>query len=197
MEKQTITIEKNQIRQVIFESQLVLIDSYISLENKMKMANSYLDSVFNDNNISENFLTAEYGLMLIILDLCTNIQVFDEEGKISVDINKVEGSGLWDLIKSNIVNFDSFKKDILLMIEHRRNSVSVSKKFEDIIDGLSNFLDTINRMDISKESIMGLVEEIRAQIPDSATKKEFFPEVDTVINVPQKRKYTKKVLGNA
>jgi hypothetical protein len=156
----------------LFDGVLIKCDSYISLENKLTLLYDYAKTiydsltgvVFEGKDIVDAHITAEYTMILGIVQLCTNISI---EGENAVDVNKLIGSGLWDNIRNRIVNYEEFRNDVekvkSLVVEKIKYDNSTNEKLNIIFDKISMFLDNFSKFDMKEftEKINEFQEELK------------------------------------
>ena len=130
---------------------------YISLENKLQLIETYLDSLFAEGDAHKRFITAEYALMLSVTELCTNIAVDDED-----IINKLVYTGVWDGIRENIVNYDEFREELDAVVGMKYDEMSISSGLNALIAKVSKFIENISQMDLSDNGIKALTDSFQS-----------------------------------
>lgn len=153
MEKIKITIPESDFINKKYEGMSYMVAPYISLENKIAIVENYLDSLFSQNNIAQSYFTAEYSLILSIVDLCTNISIDDED-----IINKLVSTGLWDDISGCIVNFKSFREDLDKIIALKTNEISLESNANALISKVYELVENISKVDFSENGMKSLAE---------------------------------------
>ena len=182
MDKKNIEIKATKPIKIDFQDQEILISPYMLFDTKNTLMKDYIESFFSGNNTAKKYLESEYVLALGIIDLQTNINI---EG---LSLNDVIDSGLWEIVKSNIANYKDFKLEINEVVKLIREDVSIEKsignKFDKLSDGITNFLNKISEVDLSKEGISKLLDAIEEQ------KNEYNKIVDPskVVEKPKTRK---------
>ena len=144
-----------------FGDGLVKYEAYISLENKMLLLYDYARTLYNalsgfvveGKDIVDAYVTAEYTLILGIVQLCTNLSV---EGDNPIEINDLIGSGLWNIIRTRIKNYDDLRKDIdsieKLMFEKIKYDNMTNVKLNNIFDKISSVLDNFSNFNVDEFS---------------------------------------------
>ena len=172
-----IKIELNEIPLVakIYNGMTLNISPYISIENKLQIIEIYLDALFAGNNISQNYVTAEYSLMLAVVDLCTNIETDDTD-----IIQKLIFTGAWDEIKSSIKNYGEFRQELKDVVEMKYNEMSISSNINALILKVSGLVDNISKLDLSENGIKQLTESYQELTKNVGNLQNTFGEGDNV-----------------
>ena len=156
MEQEEFTWEKGP---------LIKVDPYISLENKMILFKNYTSSYFDTSDFVDNYINATYGLMLGIVDLCTNINVE------KIDMNTFISSGLWKEIQVRIENYRDVTSDLYnivkLFAEQRLAEQSMGVAFDKLAQNLIDFIQSI---DLSSEGIEKVIGQLQEASKDFDTK---------------------------
>jgi hypothetical protein len=151
MEKQKINIrpEKNII--LDFQGNEIIIEPYIKLSNKFVLMETYLDGFFDEtSNMASRYLKAKNSCILGIIDLQTNIDISN------LNIDLVLGSKLWDAIKIKISNYEELETEINTVVKYILDQKSISVSFDRIALQISQFMDKISQLDLSKEGMAEL-----------------------------------------
>ena len=134
----------------------IKVNPYISLENKMILFKNYTSSYFDTNDFVDNYINAYYGLMLGIVDLCTNISVE------KLDMNDFISSGMWVKIKSKIVNYQEVQSDLYSLIklysEQRVVEQSMGSAFDRFSESILGFIQNI---DLSPGGVQKIVDQFQ------------------------------------
>jgi predicted RNase H-like nuclease (RuvC/YqgF family) len=164
MEKINITLKEDQNCSILYGNMTIEIYPYMSLNNKLEIIGSYVDTLFKGNDIGDNYITAEYILMLSVIDKCTNININDSD-----IIGHPSFSGLWESIKSNIKNYSEFRNELDKIVELKQKDKSVSAELNRIVYKISGFINELSKMDLSENGIKQLLEtygELTSNIDD-------------------------------
>ena len=163
------TVDKIQIKfkpmeqkEFTFEGgPLIKVEPYISLENKMILFKNYVSSYFDTSDFVDNYINATYGLMLGIVDLCTNINVE------KIDMNTFISSGLWKEIQTRIENYTDVRSDlyniIKLYAEQRLAEQSMGTAFDKLAQNLIDFIQSI---DLSSEGVEKIISQLQETSKD-------------------------------
>ncbi len=145
-----------------FHGNIIKIKPYINATNKKIIIQNYFEKVSENND--DQYLIAEYGLILGILDLQTNLDVEH------FAIDQIFDSGLWYKIKPMILNLDELYDDIAKI----KTSQSISNKFSNILTEVEKLVMGLANVDLSEEGIEKLLgklneakEGISQYLPDS------------------------------
>ena len=179
LEKAKIKIEPADVEKISYEGQDIIITPWISLANKTILFRNYIESYYKAGDIIGNYIDAEYGLILGIVDLCTTVSLED------IDIDALISSGLWAGIKSQIKNYNDVVADLYKIMkfiaEKNMMEKSISTTFDKLVE---NILQFIYNVDLSNEGIQSLVNELKKQgtefeqkfMPKSEQKEEETPK---------------------
>lgn len=163
-EKEPVSFRSNKID--------VLVQPYITPVNQSLFIHSYVEDLFKDEKFADNYLVAEWSLMLAILDKMTDIPVTETEN--NVDLSAVIGSGLWEEIKDHIYNYVDFRNDLNMVVENIKWQKSLESAVGTVVKNLSDkaflFLDKMSNMDLSETGIKTLVSELQKNTKEFETK---------------------------
>jgi len=166
MEKIAISAAEKKPLKLEFVGQEVEVLQYISPINESIWIDNYIDSYFKDGNHSQNYLEAEWGLMLAVVNEMTNIRIIEETD--NVGLEELITSGLWDKIKSVIINYNDFKKDLESVVSYQREQNALDKSVGTVLGNVANkvtqLMDKIMEMDISPEGTAKLVEQFKTEV---------------------------------
>ena len=173
MEKKSIEIKKTAKPIVVeFQGQEITVLPYLTLETKKTLMMYYLSTMNDYNPIEDNFLVAENSLILGIIDHQTDIEIDNifhrvENENVKVSIDEIISSGLWDLVKANLVNLAEFKIEIDKVVKLAREDIAIQKSvgmtFDKLSNGIMNFLSKISEVDLSKEGVSKILEALDQQ----------------------------------
>lgn len=183
MEKKEITISPR--KPVVFDFGTMTnieVNPYLSIDNRRKIAETYLASFFEKNEEGEfvlNEFQAEYALVLAITDLCTNLSI-DFSGNFD-KFDNLMGSGLWDEIKNKIVNYTEFRMQLSDMVKHIREDIAVEKSMGAVLDKIfatvAPLIEKFSVADISEasierasEQVLGKMEEFKKALEETPVK---------------------------
>jgi hypothetical protein len=154
------------------------------MAQRVILIKSYMESYFDEGDFTENYMIAENGNVLGILDLCTNIDTED------ISIDDIISSGLWDKVKDSISNYDKFTGDIWEVVDRIRKQNELEKSIGNSFDKISNavvqFLSKISELDLSNEGIAKLVGELKNST-DEYQDKFGNKKIDSVVPVTEKK----------
>lgn len=131
-----------------FYGNIIKIKPYINATNKKIMIQNYFEKV--SDNHSDQYLVAEYGLILAILDLQTNLNIEN------FVIDQIFDSGLWYKIKPMILNLDEVYEDIIKI----KALQSISNKFSNILTEVENLVMGLANVDLSEAGIEKLLAKL-------------------------------------
>ena len=161
MEVKKIKVEAKKIKDIAFQfnNKNILVQPYISLMDRIILSSSYLEALFGDdeNNYAESYLVAEGGLLLGILDLCTNIEVSEE-----LDLDFVIASGLWEKVNSKIVNYEDFQIGLEKMSKvAQENRMSMTNVLGGLIEKI---LEVLEGVDVSEDGVKKIIGQFQEQM---------------------------------
>jgi len=115
MEKTTIDIRPSRMAKIDFQDQTIFIDPYISMENKNALIQAYIDILMDEDETktwTDKYITAEYVIMGSLIEFNTSIDTSN------ILTNVLETSGLWNVVRKYIENYDEFRKEIETVVEY-------------------------------------------------------------------------------
>ena len=139
----------------------IKIKKYISEHDQIFLYKTYVDIYFENTDPTSRYLSANYSMVLAIINLCTNIDTKD------IVLSDVISSGLWALIRKNIVNYNYVMKDIEKLVEmistEKKIEASLGYALESIVAKATAAIENSNISDENiKESVGKLLEGIEA-----------------------------------
>jgi hypothetical protein len=162
MEKNSFDIRPMPYVRIDFRGNEVIIDPYISMENKGLLLKAYVDIIKDEEKSwADRYLLAEYLLMGSIIELNTNVNTT------GVLTSNLENSDLWSMIKYHINNYEEFRNEIETVVKYVRedmqlkNSTNTSLNY--LISQVSSFLDKISQIDVSKEGFESLAKALNQE----------------------------------
>lgn len=122
------------------------IKPYLSMEDKLSLIRGYLDALYPAENpdIVRDYITAEYSLILGIVDLMTDLQLPEVD-----PVGKIVESGIWEEIKSHVDLGDFYYGDL-------RKAVELYQKSQSLDQSIKGLLDKISQVDLSENGIKEL-----------------------------------------
>lgn len=174
---------------IVFEFQKfdVEILPYIPQAVKMEIVKNYLNFIVGDGNIVDNYYSAEFSVVLDIVNRCTNIDAQ------KIDFETIMSSGLWDVIVSKLENYSELRQDIQSVVKQHFEQQTIenglNKLFEKLGDKLLGLLDKISKLDLSKEGVAELVGSLNQQMEKFD---KDFPSSGIKAPAKPKRKVVKK-----
>lgn len=185
MEKLDFTIAKKEITSFLFQANKIEILPYIPQEVKYNVAKNYINFMLSDeDNLVQAYYSAEWSIIMGILEGCTNIKATPE------NFDSIIDSGLWEEVKSRLVNYNEFMQDLQAIYANVADKITLEKSLGNTFDKLANkvaeFFDKISEIDLSKESIGKLVEALRVQTT------EFEEKFPTAVAKPTRKKRESK-----
>jgi hypothetical protein len=157
MEKINVELKSKPEESFVFEGQMILVKPYVDIVGKNILIENYINSLSNTEDEIRGYIEAEYGMILGLLDLCTNVDIK------GLEIDKIIDSGLWEQVRSKIVNYDELQKDIVNVKKVISENKSTSKMLSGLISKVSVFIDGLSKMDLSEEGIKSLVSQLQSE----------------------------------
>ena len=184
MEKEKIVLEKSEVVIFDFDGKKIKVQPYITMAQKVILIQSYIQSYFDEGDFVENYIIAENGNVLGILDLCTNIDI---DG---LSFDDVISSGLWDNVRDNILNYNEFEGHLWEVVDKIKKQNELEKSIGNSFDKISNaviqFLGKISELDLSSEGITKLVGELK-NTTDEYQQQFGSKKVDVVVPILEKK----------
>lgn len=166
MDKQTIKIDYKKPVKVDFNDQEILVTPYIDINTQIMLIDNYIQMYFDKGNIATNLVGAEYALILGLLDNNTNIKIDAE----NIDINQIVGSGLWDLVKDRILNYQELRNLLGVVCRQIKDNIALEKSVGHSIDKIGNYVqnivEKIDSVDFSEEGFKRLADAMSSQVKE-------------------------------
>lgn len=161
MDKIALDLTDKEFVRVDFEGKYVFVKPFINVLDEATYIKKYVDTYFNEINFIDDYLEAEWTLMLSLIGEMTNFEI-----KENIKLNTLIDSGLWEVVKSNIKNYNDFREKLTIVIDHenkkRELDKSVGAILENISDKIMVFLDKVMEIDVSSDGTKKLVEELKS-----------------------------------
>ena len=154
----------------------IVVKKYIDLKSKGKIIKNFISQMQKDDEVTNEYYSAQYGLITDVLEQNTNINMadFDE------DITKLDllmASGLWETIKSKITNFNEVTLDISSVMEIYKYKNSAESNFNLLVKKLTQLIENVAKLDLNPQAIQELLAKFKAE---SDKVKEIVPVVKPV-----------------
>ena len=181
MDKIKIDLSLPETRSFTEGAKEILVKPYLTSSEQIVLINSYMMAYFfpvstnTNKGLSEyDYIGAEYSLKLNIIDICTNIQVFDDNGNVMDDMSRILYNGIWNSVRGCIKNYDEFRTSLYAVKDDIKFQLQLSKSIGYIVENMSNkilaIFERLSSMDLSPENLKVLretVETISKQLEDS------------------------------
>jgi len=161
---------------ITFNEKIIYVDSFIGLGDEITLYSNYLETYFDESeDLVSRYMNAKYSFILGIVDLCTNIDIKNENKEgvdEGIDTDGLIGNGLWDDIVSKITNYKEVKDGIDKLVKNMEDRIALEKSIGGVIDSaVSKFMSFISEIDLSSENIEKLTKELREFGQDGMDKK--------------------------
>lgn len=138
-----------------WKENVIKIKKYISESDQVFLYKTFIDIYFEGTEYTSRYLSANYSMVLAIVNLCTNI---DTE---NIDMDKLISSGLWALIRKNIVNYNYVMKEIDKLVD----MVTKEKMIEAglgyaLTRVVQKLLETIEKVDLTDGNIAESIQKL-------------------------------------
>ena len=100
----------------------IFVVPFINLTNKAIYIKNYVATYFKENDFVDDYLEAEWELMLSIIGDHTNYKIEDD-----LDINALIDSGFWDSVTEKIQNYYEFRSELDTIIDHLNKEREINK----------------------------------------------------------------------
>lgn len=193
MDKREIDIVVKPMVEIKCQEKIISVKPYISQETQFNLAQEYAAIIFSTENFANNYYSAEWYLVLNIIDQCTNLMVIEKDSEKNIDIDTLISSGLWYEIRNKIENYNEFREFLKEICQTIKEQKALEKSFGQALDKITNkiieFIDKIGQIDLSKEGVANLVSGLNSQVEKFKTD---FPTSEITPPVKAKRHYKKK-----
>lgn len=175
MEKIVLEFSEQKNKSYEFEGQIIKVKPYLSLNEQANLINKYAGQYFSPSSRAVNvslydYFTAEYTLMVGVLDVCTNVQVANEEGEVILDVAKLVASGLWAEVISRISNYEHFKTMLDYIIEDIRSQFALQQSVGTVLDNAVENITAMIHQIVEKFSGVELTPEFLNEMMEASKK---------------------------
>jgi hypothetical protein len=188
MNKAKLDILSKEPKNFIFNNQKIEVLPYIVPSRQLELIRNYIALYFTGSVEAENRLSAEWGLILQLMDSQTNVSVFEEVDSVSLD--SIITSGLWDEIQKYICNYEDLLENLYFVVGSMKDSIALDKSVGSILQNVSDkvleFVDKISELDLSKEGVQELVNKFQEANQDFQQKYMNAPEEKPVKKIRRK-----------
>ena len=167
MDKIKFDFGELQVSSIMYGQQLVKVIPYLSYDEMKTLIHSYLVELAQEQStMGNNILSAELQLALNIVDLKTNIEMFDSEGKPSLTIdNLLSHMSLYNQILGEIKNYQTFKSLLDKAVEQFRQEqqleASLGSSLTKLLDKVSSIIDGLLAFEPDAENLKKMQETVR------------------------------------
>jgi hypothetical protein len=173
MDKIKFSFDSKKEKIIEFQEKNITILPYLKESIKLELSKNCIEALFDPNkSLSENYYQAKWFLIVGILAANTNID-YDAE-----NFDNIVNCGLWDLVKSNIENYDEFISDLKNIVNLEHQNRSVGNTIDKLTKKVVEFFDYIETLDLSEEGIKKLIATLEDKtselgiIPNSGAEKK-------------------------
>jgi len=146
------------------------IKPYLSLDDKEDLVEVYIKHIFEKNEGEYSYvlneIRAEYSIVTGITNRCTDLSVKFSDGSDGADA--LIGSGLWEVIKKQIVNYDDFRKELSNILNHIKedNALerSIGTTFDKVAEAVMGLIEQFSQADISDEGMKKAAETFKSSL---------------------------------
>jgi hypothetical protein len=165
LDKKDVNLFEKQPKVFTIGKDMVEIMPYISPVTEALLIQSYVDSYFMDNSIIDNFLQAEWGLVLRVIDYMTSVKIVEDEN--SASLESLITSGLWKSVRGEIENYEEFRNNLDKVVrdikEQKALEISVGSVLNNVSNKIIQFVEKIQEVDLSQEGIQKLVSDLKLE----------------------------------
>ena len=194
-EKVLLKMNEKEPKKIPLDEVVILVKPYIAFEDKIAIAQAYIESLFGGGDTATDYISARYVCMHGIVDVCTNIDI---EGTNMAEI--ILSHGYWGKIKDEIENYDEFMSELDCVVEMIMAQSSFSKKLSDLVDMAMDFLSNISQLDFSEDGMAELLKQFGTLQGEVTNLNKTLGAKNPVVGTgtPKKRgRPKKKVVGDA
>ncbi len=145
------------------------IKPYLSLNDKLKLSEAYLNAIFKNDNADYTYamkeFEAEYAVIIGIVDLCTDLSIDDENNS---GFENITSSGLWEFIRGQILNYVDFRIELENIFTRIREDSALNKSIGTTFDRLANpvmeLVEKFSNADISDEGMKKAAETFKSSL---------------------------------
>jgi hypothetical protein len=170
MEKQKIKVVPMEwIRAEFGKQGEFKIKPYLSLDDKLKLSEAYLNAIFKNDDTDYTHamkeLEAEYAIVIGVVDLCTDLSIDNENDS---GFENITSSGLWEFIRGQIENYYEFREELSHVFAHMREDISLEKSigstFDKLADKVMELIEQFSHADISDEGMKKAAETFKSSL---------------------------------
>ena len=186
MEKKQYNIVSKPTMVLNFQGNSITLKPYISNELKSMLIQEYVESLYSDDNIIRNYIIANNILTIRIIQSCCvdiDLNLGKDEKKDEETISNIFDSGLWDKVKENLDNYDSFREELEYAISFVQKE---NYSFKQLFKYISQWAET----ELSGDKLKTLKEEFSKE---TSKLSKFIPTVEAQIEEVVENKPVKKI----
>lgn len=173
------------------------IKPYLSLDDKLKLSEAYLNAIFKNDDAdytrAMKEFEAEYAVIIGVVDLCTDLSIDDEENS---GFKNITNSGLWEFIRGQIENYCEFRNELNSVFIHMRESIALEKSigftFDKLADGVMGLINKFSNADISDEGMKKAAETFKLSIESLKVESPVVPITNIIPEKKVRKRNSKK-----
>jgi hypothetical protein len=172
VDKQAFTFDEWRSESFTYHEQVVKVIPYLSYEEMKTLAHTYMLEITRDSDtMGGNILSAELSLMANIVDLKTNVQMYNEDGTPVFGIDQLlSHMGLYTETIQRIKNYNLFREMLIKIVEQQKFEkqidVSLGSSVQLITARIINFLDEMANAEVTDENITK-IQQLAEQVNNS------------------------------
>jgi hypothetical protein len=186
-DKVKLALKQPKIEEIEYQGNTIRVKPYLSKTEQDELIIEYLKQYSDGSPID-----AEYFLLFAVLELCTNIQLFDDPEQTTTSFGIDEMLSNWDLIekiKFRIQNYDDFYARLQMIVNKvtiEKNSLSniVQDGYTKILELINSLPEILSNLKISDEDMARVKEIVESPVLNEASKIFRQKEVQTIPESP-------------
>jgi hypothetical protein len=144
-EKIKILVKRAKNVVIDYNGSEIVVQPYLTTENQIILAGNYLADYFDSSSLGKeyNVLLAENGLLLAVIQLCTNIDMSEILSSKDLSDDFLSNTQLCDDIISKIQNYWEFYTRLTTIVDDVRREKEMQLSLGAVIDGLATKVSSL------------------------------------------------------
>lgn len=146
---------------------MVSVKPFLSSNEKRMLIKCYVDELFATDDFAYNISMAEEGLILGVIDVCTDIKLVESDD-VERDIDIIVNTGIWKDIEACIPNYEIFVNELRCAVDlakaDRSNKAAVGAVVQQLVDKLLSFAETLPKDILSEKGMQDILGKLSGEV---------------------------------
>lgn len=145
----------------------IFVKPFLTSNDKIELTKNYCSTLFDDKErvFQENFFIAEKVLCLNIIDICTNIDIKNDEISLALDIDDFTSDVFWSELLNLISNYQEFKHELSEVVNYlmTKNTYNIMLS-NNLVNLMNQAIMTDMNLDMPIRELKNTVDDLKNEM---------------------------------